>query len=434
MSCRQSVKEEKLNYEESLEYIHSISWTFCKPGLERISELCRKLRDPQNSLKFIHVAGTNGKGSFCSMLDSVLRKAGLRVGLYTSPYIRFFNERMCIDGMPISNEELAEITSYVRPIADEMTDKPTEFELITAIAFEYFKRHSCDIVILEAGMGGRLDSTNIINTPVLSVITGIALDHTVFLGDTVEKIAAEKAGIIKSGIPVIYGGEDMSAQKVIMDTAVLRGSEFISVNYEDLKVRSATLDGSVFDFEGHNDIEIKLLGTYQPRNASVVLKCVDKLRALGYNISDKALGEGLYDAEWRGRFEIIDRSPLTIFDGAHNPQGITSAVESIKKYFGNQKIYVLTGVLKDKDYSYIAKTISEVAEKAFTITPDNPRALRGDEYAEVLKSNGVSAVAFESLENAFYKAREEALAAKVPLVCMGSLYIYSELIPLVEKT
>ena len=423
-----------MNYEESLEYIHSISWTFCKPGLERISELCRKLRDPQDSLKFIHVAGTNGKGSFCSMLDSVLRKAGLRVGLYTSPYIRFFNERMCIDGMPISNEELAEITSYVRPIADEMTDKPTEFELITAIAFEYFKRHSCDIVILEAGMGGRLDSTNIINTPVLSVITGIALDHTAFLGDTVEKIAAEKAGIIKNGIPVIYGGEDMSAQKVIMDTAVLRGSEFVSVNYEDLKVRSATLDGSVFDFEGHNDIKIKLLGTYQPRNASVVLKCVDKLRVLGYNISDKALGEGLYDAEWRGRFEIIDRLPLTIFDGAHNPQGITSAVESIKKYFGNQKIYVLTGVLKDKDYSYIAKTISEVAEKAFTITPDNPRALRGDEYAEVLKSNGVSAVAFESLENAFYKAREEALAAKVPLVCMGSLYIYSELIPLVEKT
>ncbi|MBO5884008.1 MAG: bifunctional folylpolyglutamate synthase/dihydrofolate synthase [Clostridia bacterium] len=422
-----------MNYEESLEYIHSISWTFCKPGLERISELCEKMGNPQNSLKFIHVAGTNGKGSFCSMLDSVLRKAGFRVGLYTSPYIRFFNERMCIDGKPISDEELADITSYVRPFADAMADKPTEFELITAIAFEYFGRHSCDVVILEAGMGGRLDSTNIINTPILSVITGIALDHVAFLGDTVEKIAAEKAGIIKKGIPVLYGGEDKSAQNVIRDTAAQRSSEFVFVNYENLHVKSATLDGSVFDFEEHKDMKIKLLGTYQPRNASVVLKCVDILRVLGYNISDKALGEGLYDAEWRGRFEIIDRSPLIIFDGAHNPQGICSAVESIKKYFGNQKIYVLTGVLKDKDYSYIAKTISEVAEKAFTITPDNPRALGGDEYAEVLKSNGVSAVAFESLKKAFYTAREEALAANVPLVCMGSLYIYSELIPLVEK-
>ena len=181
-----------MNYTDALEYIHGVSWTFCKPGLERIGELCERLGHPEKKLKFIHVAGTNGKGSTSAMLDSVLRAAGYRVGLYTSPYIRIFNERMRINGENIANDELAALTEYIKPIADEMTDSPTEFELITALAFEYFARNNCDIVVLEAGMGGRLDSTNVIDTSVLSIITGIALDHTAFLGDTVEKIANER--------------------------------------------------------------------------------------------------------------------------------------------------------------------------------------------------------------------------------------------------
>ena len=199
-----------MNYSEALEYIHSICWTFTKPGLERISALCEKLGNPQDDLKFVHVAGTNGKGSFCSMLESVLRHAGYKTGLFTSPYIKVFNERMQFCGENISDEELAEITEYVKPFADSMEDKPTEFELITAIGFEYFKRKNCDVVILEAGMGGRLDSTNIIKSSLLSVITGIALDHVAFLGDTPEKIAAEKAGIIKAGGCVLFGGNGKS--------------------------------------------------------------------------------------------------------------------------------------------------------------------------------------------------------------------------------
>ena len=191
-----------MNYEECLEYIHGVSWVFCKPGLERIGELCERLGNPQNELKFVHVAGTNGKGSFCSMLSSVLAAEGYKVGLYTSPYITVFNERMRINGENISNDELVRLTELVKPIAEQMSDKPTEFELITALAFEYFRSNGCDIVVLEAGMGGRLDSTNIIENSLLSVITGIALDHTAFLGDTVEKIAAEKAGIIKKCRPV----------------------------------------------------------------------------------------------------------------------------------------------------------------------------------------------------------------------------------------
>lgn len=421
-----------MDYKQSLEYIHSISWCFCKPGLERISELCRRLGDPQRDLKFVHVAGTNGKGSFCSMLSSVLRSAGYKTGLYTSPYIRYFNERMCIDGKPISNEELAEITTMVRPIAESMEDSPTEFELITAVAFEYFRRNGCDVVVLEAGMGGRLDSTNIIREPLLSVITGIALDHTAFLGDTVEKIAVEKAGIIKDGSPVLWGGDDTAAEGVISQTAEQNGSEFFCVDYSLLNVKSATLDGSVFDFGDRRDVEIKLLGLYQPRNACSVLSAVDILRKGGMSISDEAVLRGLYEARWSARFEIIDRDPLTIFDGAHNPQGIDSAVNSIKHYFGENKVYVLTGVLSDKDYDYIASRLAEIASCAFVLTPDSPRALPSAEYARVLASKGVAAVGYDSLNEAYEAAARRAKEDGVPLVCLGSLYIYSELMSVME--
>ena len=238
-----------MTYEEALEYIHGISWCFCKPGLERIAELCGRLGNPQNSLRFIHVAGTNGKGSFCAMTEAILRSEGYKVGLFTSPYIRTFNERMRVDGENISDDELAEITEYVRPFADAMTDKPTEFELISAVAFEYFKRNNCDVVVLEAGMGGRLDSTNVIEKSLLSIITGIALDHTAFLGDTVEKIAAEKAGIIKQGCPVLFGGEDEAAERVICERAAEMNAPFSIVDRSTLVLQSQTLDGTIFDFE-----------------------------------------------------------------------------------------------------------------------------------------------------------------------------------------
>ena len=422
-----------MNYQESLEYIHNISWTFCKPGLERIGALCERLGNPQDTLRFVHVAGTNGKGSFCSMLSSVLRKSGLRVGLYTSPYIRFFNERMCVDGAPISDGELAEITTYVRPFADSMEDKPTEFELITAIAFEYFKRHACDVVILEAGMGGRLDSTNIIRRPLLSVITGIALDHVAFLGDTVEKIALEKAGIIKDGRPVLYGGDDSLAGEVIRRIAEEKKSEFFAVDYRELTHLRLTLEGTTFDVGARKDLMIRLLGTYQPRNAAVVLRAVDLLRENDLEISEKAIREGLAEAEWHARFERILQDPLMIFDGAHNPQGIASAVESIRSYFPEQRVYVLTGVLRDKDYTAIAADLSRVASRAFVMTPDNPRALSAADYAETLRAAGVDAEAYDTLDAALESALAAAKRDGAPLFCLGSLYVYADLMPKIEK-
>ena len=417
-----------MNYEEALEYIHSVSWTFCKPGLERIKELCEKLGNPQNSLKFIHVAGTNGKGSFCSMLHSILKECGYRVGLFTSPYIKFFNERIAINGSPISNEDLAEITSQIKPIADAMMDKPTEFELITAIGFEYFKKQNCDVVILECGLGGRLDSTNIIENSILSVITGIAFDHTAILGNTIPKIASEKAGIIKENTPVLWCGNDNEAKSVILNEATLKNAPFYVADRTTLNVKKQTLDGTFFDFGSYNDLKINLLGTYQIENATNVLNAISILKNQGYNITENAIKNGLNNAKWHARFEIISHNPLIIFDGGHNPQGVCEAVKSIKQYFGNEKLNIITGVMADKDYNYIASKISEVASKVFCLTPDNPRALNAKDYAKVFNDLGVEASYHIAVKEAVECAKNDAVKTNKSILCLGSLYMYGEVV------
>jgi dihydrofolate synthase/folylpolyglutamate synthase len=415
-----------MTYNEAITYIHSINWSFCKPGLERIKNLCEKLGNPQDSLKFVHVAGTNGKGSFCSMLDSILREAGYKVGLFTSPYISEFNERIRFNGENISNEDLIEVTEYVRPIADAMEDKPTEFELITAIGFEYFKRKGCDTVILEAGLGGRLDSTNIIKTPILSVITGIALEHTEILGNTVEKIAAEKAGIIKAGVPVIFGGNDEAAGRVIAQKALEMGSSYEKVDRSSLKIEKADLDGSVFSFNQRSSLKISLLGTYQTYNAANVLTAVDVLQKNGYDISENAIKIGLSKAKWSARFEIISKNPLVIYDGAHNPQGVDNAVKSVLQYFEGERVCIISGVMKDKDYTYMAERISSVAHKVFTVTPDNPRSLDAKEYAKVFSKLSIDSEGYSTIDKAAEAAVKYCKDNGKALVCLGSLYMYAD--------
>ena len=416
-----------MTYQEALEYIHSINWTFCKPGLERIQALCEALGNPQQGLRFIHVAGTNGKGSVCAMLASILREAGYKTGLFTSPYMKVFNERMMVDGVMIADDELAELTAYVRPFADAMQDKPTEFELITALAFVYFQRHGCDVVVLETGMGGRLDSTNIIQQPLLSVITGVSLDHTAFLGDTIEQIATEKAGIIKAGCPVLYGGEEPAVHAVIQRTAAQAGCALHTVEYAHLTCTKTTLEGSVFDFKEWRQMELPLLGTYQPRNAAVALKAVEVLGEQGLSLSPQAVRAGLRAVRWPGRFELLCAAPPIIFDGAHNAQGVRAAVAGVRAYFPGQKVCVLTGVLRDKDYETIAATLAEIACCAYVITPDNPRALPGEDYAALLRAHGVEAQSYESVPDAYRRAAAKAKERGCPLVCLGSLYMYGSL-------
>lgn len=417
-----------MNINEAIDYIHSVNWMFCNPGLDRVRTLCHALGDPQDSLKFIHVAGTNGKGSFCSMLDSVLRAEGYRVGLFTSPYILEFGERMRVDGRNIAEDELCALVEEVRPIADAMDDKPTEFELITALAFLYFARHKCDYVVLECGLGGRLDATNVISTPILSVITGIALDHTAILGDTFEKIAAEKAGILKRDVPSLWCGEHKGAETVIEQRASEVGSALKKMDRSSLLVKEMTLEGTVFDFGEHKDIKIPLLGSYQPKNACNVLAAIDILRESGVAISDGAIKSGMASVIWHARFEIINKDPLMIADGGHNPEGIDAAVDSIKTYFDTERIGIVTGVMADKDYNYMAKRMSECADTVFCLTPDNPRALKAEDYAHVFEALGVSAVSCESVDSAVEKAIAWGRETGKAVVCLGSLYMYGEII------
>ena len=432
-----------MTYNEALEYIHSVCWKGSRPGLERITELCHRLGDPQNSLKFVHVTGTNGKGSTCAMTESVLRAAGYKTGLFTSPYVKTFNERMAVNGENIPNEKLAEVTALVKPYADEMADSPTEFELITAIALVYFKLEKCDIVVFEAGMGGRLDSTNVIERSEVSVITGVALEHTEYLGDTVPKIASEKAGIIKKGCPVVYGGRDFgelispenekTAFSVVSEKAFELGSELTFCDYNALNVTGATLDGATLDYKEHKGIRIPLLGLYQPENCVKALEVIAALRRRGYAISEDAVKEGLSRVVWRARFEKLRREPLTLYDGSHNPEGICEAVKTLRYYFGDQKLNLLTGVMKDKDYVYMAQMLAPLAAEVFCVTPDNPRSLPSEELKNVYSGSGVRSSAYETVDEGVKAAIGSSRKDGAPLICLGSLYMYAEVSEAVEK-
>ncbi len=422
-----------MNYNEALNYIHSNFWQGSKPGLERTQELLKKLGNPEKKLRFIHVAGTNGKGSFCSMLSSILIKAGFRVGTYTSPYILRFNERMKIDGIDISDEKLASLTEKIRPIADSMAEKPTEFELITAIAMEFFAEEQCELIVLECGMGGRLDSTNVIENPILSVITGIALDHTAFLGDTIEKIAAEKAGIIKENRPIVFCGKDKSAEKVIAEKAASLSAPFYTIDRSGLKLNETSLDGTNFSWKGYENVFIPLLGTYQPENAQNVLFATELLKKEGLAISDTAIFEGLKAVKWPARYEVVSKEPLILCDGGHNPEGIESAVNSTKLYFKDEKVLVVTGVMADKDHLYMAKCISEIAHEVFCITPENPRALKGEDYAAEFRALGVRACHANSPKEALELAISKANAENKAILCVGSLYMYGQIIDALNR-
>lgn len=415
-----------MNYNQALEYIHSVEWMGSRPGLSRTLELLAQLGNPEKGMRFVHVAGTNGKGSTCSMLSSVLRCAGYNVGLYTSPYIVRFNERMQINGEPISDSELAEIVSLVKPIAEKMEDKPTEFELITAVAFLYYKRHNCDVVVLEVGMGGRLDSTNVIESPLVSVITGIALDHTAVLGNTIQEIAFEKAGIIKKDCPVVYGGRDDIAFKVISDVAIANGCDVYRTQLDNLKINSVDIEGTNFDYSFYLGLKLSLLGKYQLENAATVLETVKCLNKQGFMINVAAIQKGLASAKWRARFELLANNPPVIFDGSHNIQGVTAAADSIKQFFGDEKVALLMGVLADKDYKDMVGILSPLAEKVFAVTPDSPRALSSEKLADVFLGFGVESRGYNSISEGVASAYIYAKTQNVPLVMLGSLYMYGD--------
>ncbi len=409
------------NAEQAVEYIHSVFWKGSIPGLGRTQNLLDLMGNPQKKLKFVHIAGTNGKGSTAAMTASILRQAGYKVGLYTSPYIYRFNERMQIDGEQIPDDELVEITAWVKPLADSMEESPTEFELVTCIAFEYFMRNNCDIVVLEVGMGGAWDSTNVIDVPEVAVITNIGLDHTDVLGSTVEEIALTKAGIFKEGgHAVIYRGAP-SVEAVFEQMCREKNVSLKKADFAGLHLISHGLEGQTFDCGQRKALELPLLGDHQLHNAAVVLSVIDTMIENGWKITEENIRQGMKTVSWPGRFDIVGHDPLFIIDGGHNPQCIEALVKNIEDYLADRRVIALTGVLADKDYGDMYKPVMPLVQEFVCITPPNPRKLDAGLLAQYLMDAGTKATAYDTITDGVLAAMEKAGPEGV-ILCFGSLY------------
>ena len=410
-----------MNYKESLEYINSTAWFGGEPGLGRIRALLSALGDPQKAFRTVHIAGTNGKGSCAAMTASVLKAAGYRTGLFTSPYLHRFNERMQINGEPIGDEELAALVTQIRPIADAMEDHPTEFELMTAVALLWYLRERCEIVVLEVGLGGRLDATNVIGAPEAAVIMNIGLDHTAVLGDTVEQIAAEKAGIVKPGCAVALYPQTPEAEAVVRERCEAVGASLRVADLTQLQGEFDSLEGQVFRYRGAS-YAIPLLGEHQLRNAAVVLEVAEILREKGWKLPHEAVEHGLYAVSWPARFELLRAEPPFVVDGGHNPQCAMTVAESLLRYFPDRRRVLLVGVLADKDYEGLFDILDVAADAYFCVTPASARALPADRLAAFLSRYGKPVTVCPDIpagvEAASAAAGEDGVACAV-----GSLYM-----------
>ncbi len=411
-----------MTYEEAIRYIEDYTWSTTRLGLDRTRELLSRLGDPQKQLKFVHVGGSNGKGSTCAMLSSVLREAGYRTGMYTSPHVLCFEERMQVNGRYIAGEDLAALTERVRVEADAMEDHPSQFELVTAIAMLYFLEQKCDIVVLEVGMGGALDSTNVIEAPEVAVLTNIGLEHTEYLGNTLEEIALTKGGIIKPGSDVVCYDSAPEVVSIVRQLCARFDASFHLVDFSSVVPVSHDLSGETFTWNGLT-LSVPLLGDYQLHNAATALTALQALRARGWDITDEAVENGLAKTRWPARFEVLGREPLFLLDGGHNPQCAEVVAENLQKYLGDEKLVILTGVLSDKDYKAMMRSVLPHAKEFLCVTPDSPRALPAEELANVLRETGARAQSFDDIPTAVHAA----LQTGEPVLAFGSLYMAGDL-------
>ena len=415
-----------MNITEALAFINSVSWKGNVPGLSRTFGLLELMGNPQNDLKYIHVGGTNGKGSTCAMLASVLQSAGYTVGLYTSPHLYCFNERIQVNGEYIPDEDLAAVTEYVKPLAESMLESPTEFELVFCIALEYFKRRGCDIVVTEVGMGGEMDATNVIPAPEVAVITNIGLDHTGFLGNTVEEIATTKAGIFKTGSHAVIYPSQPSVVKVLEGICAQRSIPARVADFSAIEPLTHSLEGQTFHCGHHKNITLPLLGHHQLFNGCMALTVLDILREKGWNITDAQISEGMAKTTWPGRFHIVGRDPLFIIDGGHNPQCLEALMQNIQDYLPGKRIIGLTGVLADKDYGEMYKPLLPLIEQFVCITPPSDRKLEAAELAKHLQAVGATATAYDTIPEGV-KAAKELAGTDGVVLCFGSLYSIGEI-------
>lgn len=426
-----------MNEKEAMAFLEESSGYGIVPGLDSIRELCRRLGDPQKDLKFVHVAGTNGKGSVCTYLASVLKAAGYRVGKYISPAIFTCREEIQVNDRNITVRAFCQGLERIREICGEMTAEglphPTAYEIKTALGFLYFKEKKCHIVILETGMGGCLDATNIVENTLVAVITSVSMDHMKFLGNSLAEIAAQKAGIMKNGRPVVSMRQEKKAAEVIAEKAGELGCPLTVADPQHLKNIRYGLNRQRFDYGNWKRMEIALAGKYQPENAALALEAINALRVEGVSIPEEAVRQGLAEAEWHGRFTVIGEKPCFVIDGAHNEDAARRLAESIEFYFTNKRIIYIIGVLKDKEYGKIVRLTASRAEHIITVTPpDNPRALPAYELAKEVALVHPQVTAVDSLEEAVEMST--LLAGKEDvIIAFGSLSYLGRLTEIVEK-
>ncbi len=416
---------------EAIDYIHSAHKFGIKLSLGNIKYLLDLMENPHNKLKYVHVAGTNGKGSTVAYISSILNKAEYKVGIYTSPYIERFTERIRISDEEISMDDLGMITNLVKDKVEFMVSQgknhPTEFELCTSIAFQYFYEKKCDIVVLEVGLGGQYDATNVIEKSEVSVITTISYDHMGILGSTIEEIATAKAGIIKDKNDVLLYPQVKEAERVFEDIAKIKNANLIKFDFECLKLLKYSEKGQIFDYEDFKGIEINLIGDHQLKNAVTAINVAKILKSKGYNkITKQTIYFGLKETRWAGRLEVLHTDPLLIIDGAHNAEGVEALVNTMNKYFPDKKKIFIFGVLRDKDVDTIAKISASIADQFLLITPSNERALPNSELSKIVKVYNSNVL----LCNTINEGVEIGLknASENGMVCaFGSLYYIGEI-------
>ena len=429
-----------MDYNEAMDYINNTAKFGMNLGLLRINKLLEYMGNPQKKLKCIHIAGTNGKGSITSIVSRILIEDGLRVGIYTSPYLQRFTERIKINDEEIPTDDIARLITYIKPIVDKIIceglEHPTEFEIITALMFKYFDEKSIDYAVIEVGLGGRLDSTNVIN-PLVSIISSISFDHMGVLGDTLAKIAYEKAGIIKeNGVVVIYP-QEKEVYNVIRDVCCEKNAKLIKVVASGINLKSYSPDEQIFDLEyddeTYENLHMKLLGEYQLVNAKTALAAIKELSMMDIKIKRDSIYKGINNVRWPGRLEVISKKPTILLDGAHNIQGIQSLKQAIKKYFKYNKLVLVMGVLKDKQVIEMCETIMPMVDIIITTTPDSDRALSSKELGEISATYCKDVIVSYSINDAYIKAMDMIGNGDLLIFC-GSLYMIGHIRTLIEES
>lgn len=415
-----------MNYEQAIDYIEQTDTPRQRYGLEKLKQALHRMGDPQDRVPYVHIAGTNGKGSTASMLSSILNHAGLRCGLYTSPHLQRYNERFQIAGEPISDEQLIQSVQRVQQVCEQLGGTPIVFEVLTLMAFELFARLDCQIAVLEVGIGGRLDSTNCIPSPQAAVVTQLGLDHTETLGDTIEQIAWQKGGIAKPGSRLVMAAQQEEAMEVVRQICRQEDCAFCVADPKRMQLLSSTLKGQRVLDEHFGELLIPLAGGHQIKNAANVLCTVEQLVQRGWKIPTEAVRDGLAASKWSARFELLDESPYFILDGGHNPQCVQAAMDALEQFFPGKKAVILTGMMQDKDTEQMLEQMAEHAACFVCLHPDSPRALSAEQLAQQVKERfGLPAFCCESIAQGVALAREKA--GSDGLVCaLGSLYLAAE--------